>query len=55
MLIAEKMEENGVAGTVCISERTKELISDLDSYDFSLHKACHIKSIDKTMDSYIVR
>ena len=57
VLIANKMESNGMAGAVCISENTYNLIKKnflVDTFEFKEHHPCEIGTIGKTIKSYIV-
>ena len=58
VLIANKMESNGVAGAVCISEQTYKLIHRnnfvAETFDFTDHNVCEIGTIGKNIKSYKV-
>ena len=58
MLIDNKMESNGMAGAVCISEQTYKLIHRnnfvAETFDFTDHNVCEIGTISKTIKSYMV-
>lgn len=58
VLIANKMESNGMAGAVCISEQTYKLIHRnnfvAETFDFTEHRPCEIGTIGKTIKSYKV-
>ena len=58
VLIANKMESNGMAGAVCISEQTYKLIHKnnfvADAFNFESHQQCEIDTIDKNIKSYKV-
>lgn len=58
VLIANKMESNGLAGAVCISEQTHKLIHRNnfveDTFQFTEHTLCEIGTIGKTIKSYKV-
>ena len=58
MLIANKMESNGMAGAVCISEQTYKLIHRnnfvAETFEFTEHRPCEIGTIGKTIKSYKV-
>lgn len=58
VLIANKMESNGMAGAVCISEQTYKLIHRnnfvAETFDFTDHNLCEIGTIGKTLKSYKV-
>ena len=58
VLIANKMESNGMAGAVCISEQTYKLIHKnnfvAESFEFKEHRPCEIGVIGKTIKSYKV-
>ena len=58
VLIANKMESNGMAGSVCISEQTYKLICRnnfvAESFSFTEHRPCDIETIGKTIKSYKV-
>jgi class 3 adenylate cyclase len=57
VLIANKMESNGIGGKVCVSEETKKLIQmqpDLyNEYLFEDHSTINLSSIGKTIKSFI--
>jgi class 3 adenylate cyclase len=59
VLIANKMESNGVAGAVCISEQTYKLIQKnqfvSNTLDFTEHNTCEIGTIGKTIKTFIVK
>ncbi len=58
VLIANKMESNGKAGCVCISEDTLALLQQnqvvLNNFDFIKHEAVEIGNIGKKIQSYLV-
>ncbi|EGR30880.1 hypothetical protein IMG5_121780 [Ichthyophthirius multifiliis] len=57
VLIANKMESNGVKGGVTVSESTKNLIEEsMESCDFEFidKGEVYIKSINKTVNTYLV-
>ena len=58
VLIANKMESNGIGGAVCISEATHQLImkSDIikDNFEFEVNKEVEISGIGKKINSYKV-
>ena len=58
VLIANKMESNGLAGQVCISEQTYKMIHKnnfvSDTFGYTEHRPCEIGTIGKTIKSYIV-
>ena len=58
VLIANKMESNGMAGAVCISEQTYKLIHKnnfvAETFEFTEHRPCEIGTIGKTIKSYKV-
>lgn len=57
LVIANKMESGGVEGQINISERTKNLLEELETvnYTFEEHKKIYIKSTDEEIQSYLVR
>ncbi|CAG9328261.1 unnamed protein product [Blepharisma stoltei] len=56
VLIANKMESNGEAGKICVSEVTKNLIesSNPELYHFSFSKEISIPSVNRTIKSYML-
>lgn len=54
VLIANKMESNGVAGSIVMSEETLSMIEDFqpDLFEFEFYKEVPIPSIDKTIKAY---
>ena len=58
VLIANKMESNGLAGAVCISEQTHKLIHKnnfvVDTFQFTEHAVCEIGTIGKSIKCYKV-
>jgi len=58
VLIANKMESNGVDSQVVISEATFQLLNKnqtiMDSMDFTMHKEVEIQALGKTVNSYLV-
>ena len=58
VLIANKMESNGVPGRVCVSEETKKIITQQQEiaaeYQFDEHKEVVLASIGKKIMSYTV-
>jgi class 3 adenylate cyclase len=57
LVIANKMESNGAEGHINISERTKTLLEELQTvnYTFEENKKIYIKSTDSEIKSYFVR
>jgi hypothetical protein len=57
LVIANKMESGGQEGHINISERTKILLEELQTanYTFEENKKIYIKSIDSEIQSYLVR
>jgi len=60
VLIANKMESNGVPGKVVISETTKRYLSmfselELDKgFDFKFNEAVNCEAVGQVVDSYVV-
>ena len=58
VLIANKMESNGVQSRVCISEDTKKLLMTLPDvssrYNFEAHETVELPSINKRVDSFLI-
>ena len=56
MLIANKMESNGVAGNLMVSEATKKLLeTDKDlPYIFKFHKTVEISNFNTEINSFLV-
>lgn len=58
VLIANKMESNGVPGKVCVSEDTRKIIGlqqeCLAEYNFEDHRIVNLSSIQKKIMSYTV-
>ena len=57
LVIANKMESGGQEGHINISERTKILLEELQTanYTFEENQKIYIKSIDEEIQSYFVR
>lgn len=57
LVIANKMESGGQEGQINISERTKNLLEELETinYTFEENKKIWIKSMDSEINSYFVR
>lgn len=57
LVIANKMESGGQEGQINISERTKILLEELQTanYTFEENKKIYIKFIDEEIQSYFVR
>lgn len=57
IVIANKMESGGEEGHINISERTKTLLEELETmnYTFEENKKIYIKSTDSEIQSYFVR
>ena len=56
-MIANKMESGGLEGQINISERTKALLEELQTtnYTFEENKKIYVKSYDCEIQSYFVR
>jgi class 3 adenylate cyclase len=58
VLIANKMESNGIPGQVCVSEDTRRLLNSqieiYNEYKFEDHNTIELASIGKTIKSYTV-
>ncbi|CAG9320535.1 unnamed protein product [Blepharisma stoltei] len=56
VLIANKMESSGVAGSINVSEATKNLIESYKPgmFTFNSHKAVEIESINRTVNSFLI-
>ena len=56
VVIANKMESNGIEGNVCISERTKEILlkSCMDDFVFEYHKDVQLQSFNQIIKCYKV-
>lgn len=58
VLIANKMESNGIPGRVCVSEDTLNLLSQQEEiynqYKFDTHNTVNLKSIEREIKSYLV-
>lgn len=56
VVIANKMESNGIEGNVTVSERTKEILmkSFMDDFVFEYHKEVHYQSFNQTIKCYKV-
>lgn len=56
VLIANKMESNGIEGCITVSEKTKEiLMRDFpDSFLFGFHKEVHLPSFNETIKAFRV-
>lgn len=52
--IANKIESNGVEGSITVSERTMELLMKAypNSFVFKFHKEVHLQSLNQTVKSY---
>jgi class 3 adenylate cyclase len=60
VLVANKMESNGLAGKVVVSEDTKRLLQsssqDISSlFDFIDHKTVELHGINRVVDAFIVQ
>ena len=57
LVIANKMESGGQEGQINISERTKVLLEELQTvnYTFEENKRIYIKSTDSEIQSFFVR
>jgi class 3 adenylate cyclase len=58
VLIANKMESNGVPGKVCASEETRKMVAQMpeiyNEFMFVEHKVFQLENIKKWVKSYIV-
>ena len=56
VVIANKMESNGIEGNITVSERTKEILmkSFIDDFVFAYHKDVHLPSFNQTIQCYKV-
>jgi len=56
VVIANKMESNGVEGNIMVSESTKAMIEkdNFENYKFQLLKTVDIKGLDKPINGYLV-
>ena len=56
VVIANKMESNGVPGCITVSEDTKNLIEscNLEKFTFQPHKLVEIKATKSSIQSYII-
>lgn len=56
VLIANKMESNGVNDKLCVSEYTKNLLESLPDFPFQFkyHKEVDVKTYGITMPSYLL-
>ena len=58
VLIANKMESNGVPGRVCVSEDTKRVLMQsqeiLNEYQLEEHMTIHLNSINKVIKAYTI-
>jgi len=58
VLIANKMESNGVPGKVCVSEDTKKILQQqtdiFNEYQFDEHTVINLTSIGKQIQSYTI-
>lgn len=58
VLIANKMESNGIPGRVCVSEDTKRYLAlsqeIYNDYQFEEHKTINLTSIDRQVKSYSI-
>jgi class 3 adenylate cyclase len=56
VLIANKMESNGIPGRVCVSGETRALLepSEISAYQFEEHKTFQLASISKQVTSWAV-
>jgi class 3 adenylate cyclase len=59
VLVANKMESNGVAGRVVVSEDTKRLLQSstheiANMFDFNEHKTVELQGINRQVESYLV-
>jgi class 3 adenylate cyclase len=58
VLIANKMESNGIPGKVCVSEDTKRYLMQQPDvyadYQFDEHKTLHLPTISKEIKSYAI-
>jgi class 3 adenylate cyclase len=58
VLIANKMESNGVGGKVCVSEDTRKILMQqqdiINEYQMEEHKTINLHSINKSIKSYTI-
>lgn len=56
VVIANKMESGGQAGSICVSETTKQILQDLETsnYVFEEHGPIFVKSIGTTINSHFI-
>lgn len=55
VMIANKMESNGVQGKICVSESTKNLLeSRYEDMQFDFHKEIDLASINRKIKCYLV-
>lgn len=55
VMIANKMESNGVQGRICVSENTKSLIENkYEELIFDFHKELDLASIHRKIKCYLV-
>jgi len=58
VLIANKMESNGVGGKVCVSEDTRKILMQqqdiMNEYQMDEHKTINLHSINKQIKSYTI-
>ena len=52
VLIANKIESNGVPGKIAVSEATKEILAG--NFEFNWHKKIEVRSLSKEIDSYLL-
>ena len=56
VVLANKMESNGEAGSICVSETTRALLEQVEmaNYTFTENQVIHIKSSDRKVNSYFM-
>lgn len=57
VLIANKMESNGVAGNIVLSQSTKALLEDdpMFNHTFEKFKEISVKLLDKPVQSFMIK
>ena len=56
VVLANKMESNGIAGQICVSETTKYLLEQVEmaNYTFTDNQDISLKSSDRKVKSYFM-
>jgi class 3 adenylate cyclase len=56
VVLANKMESNGIAGNICVSETTRALLEQVEmaNYTFTDNQVIHLKSSDRKVNSYFM-